>query len=165
MFSTLNLCYSTLAEPLRFSEMHCLRSYIVLYSLLYSRTISSYWHQGNPTILSFLIMCINAAGAERSSSEIGRFQYDGKPSMILNLTRNVQNPEYPQYVVVHEFGHALGLMHEHQRSGFLKEISPFLKRTPPAYTEFLKQTQTGQGSIYDPESVMHYSYVTAHTYM
>ena len=42
-----------------------------------------------------------------------------KPQLILNLKDSKE--EYRQHTVVHEFGHILGLKHEHQRSDSLGE--------------------------------------------
>ena len=42
-----------------------------------------------------------------------------KPTMILNLNqRDYPTKEAQRSLVIHEFGHALGLEHEHQRSDF-----------------------------------------------
>lgn len=73
-------------------------------------------------------------------------------------------PEYHEHVVVHEFGHALGLEHEHQRSDFWEKIEPFLdtekmkKDLPEGRYKDYAQTIPGIGKStpYDPESVMHY---------
>ena len=41
-------------------------------------------------------------------------------TMVLNLSRKDDN--FKQYIVVHEFGHALGLGHMHQSSHFAKAL-------------------------------------------
>ena len=66
--------------------------------------------------------------------------------------------------MVHEFGHALGLGHEHQRSDFQVCIIPFLddakmrKRVTTRYRDWEVDVQLDieNASEYDPQSVMHY---------
>ena len=82
--------------------------------------------------------------------------------MWLDLSRKDDN--YNEYLVVHEFGHALGLGHEHQRSDFQACIISFLDETK--MRERLKNRYEDWGTDvkldlnsateYDPESVMHY---------
>ena len=52
-----------------------------------------------------------------SESKIGTMatDHEGDPTMWLNLSA-VRFDDYREYVVVHEFGHVLGLGHEHQMS-------------------------------------------------
>ena len=47
--------------------------------------------------------------------------------MYLDLSG--KNDNYNQFVVVHEFGHVLGLGHEHQRSDFRPCLIPYLDKT------------------------------------
>ena len=93
--------------------------------------------------------------------------------MTLNLSGGY--PEsYLKHLVIHEFGHALGLEHEHQRSDFWDVVKEFIdmKKMKDDHrfkhmkgekagfgTNYLeKKTPTGEciESEYDPHSVMHY---------
>ena len=99
-----------------------------------------------------------------------------KPTMTLNLS-DQKFPEYfLRHLVIHEFGHALGLEHEHQRSDFWETIERFMdlekmkddhrfeylktKKAKEAYfgKDYLKASQEGVcwASEYDPDSIMHY---------
>ena len=86
--------------------------------------------------------------------------------MWLNL--HMGNDDYKQYVVVHEFGHALGLGHEHQRCDFWKRTEPYIDKnkmmTDLGVTERFfdcnwgkdESSRTSSNTKYDPKSVMHY---------
>ena len=85
--------------------------------------------------------------------------------MRLNLQKG-QN-DYNKHIVIHEFGHALGLEHEHQRSCFWSVASKFLDVEQMKADPLLKGTNIDdylerqtQGveyeTEYDPDSVMHY---------
>ncbi len=88
------------------------------------------------------------------------------PTMVLGLTKG-QNT-HNQHIVIHEFGHALGLEHEHQRSKFWSIADKFiddktmrddkrLKNTDIDKDYLLESDQIGSGSEeYDPDSIMHY---------
>ncbi len=83
-----------------------------------------------------------------------------QPTMVLSLRGQ---PRYIQKsLVMHQFGHALGLDHEHQRSDFWDVVGSYFEK------EHIPQAQTSRvlkklDSIdfdalvdYDPESIMHY---------
>ena len=86
------------------------------------------------------------------------------PNMWLDL-RGGDSP-HTQHIVVHEFGHALGLGHEHQRSDFWRHISPFIDKDMMKKDtagricdweedQFLK-VEEGTATCYDSHSVMLY---------
>ncbi len=86
---------------------------------------------------------------------------------LFNLHQQVQ-----QSLVIHEFGHALGMEHEHQRSDFWKVLDGLLKdkhNLPGACAEH-RVSKTACGNYdYDPMSIMHYWYIYGiylhHNYM
>ena len=66
-------------------------------------------------------------------------------------------PRVSLSVVLHEFGHALGLLHEHQREDASKECIDALKQ----HIEPWQDPPVG-GEIagpYDPKSIMNYCYI------
>lgn len=80
-----------------------------------------------------------------------------------------QGPDlYKKHLVIHEFGHALGLYHEHQRSDFWMHIEPYIDKSrmkadlhmsDDAFKERydkLNKTESAVHTKYDPKSVMHY---------
>ena len=96
-----------------------------------------------------------------------------KPTMMLNLGGHA--PDLQESLVVHEFGHALGLDHEHQRSDFWKVLEEQLDVQQMKMDAFVNPAQTPEAgekafkdswytisreesslSKYDPESIMHY---------
>ncbi|XP_064387065.1 uncharacterized protein LOC135335465 isoform X4 [Halichondria panicea] len=111
-----------------------------------------------------------------SWSTVGRSALDvdkNEPTMMLNLfgmTKALQGS-----TVIHEFGHALGLYHEHQRSDFWDVLEPFTigesrmksgdgGRCEPAvnavFRDKLNAPHWSQISSYDPDSIMHYWFDT-----
>ncbi len=101
----------------------------------------------------------------------------GERTMCLNL-QNSFTDEEKMSIVLHEFGHALGLEHEHQRSDFWKVLGEKDEKgdykfiigveemkkclgCQSAIDEFFETTsdvpsnETEQ-SVYDPNSIMHY---------
>ena len=101
--------------------------------------------------------------------------------MNLDLQTHCTN-KHKRHLVIHEFGHALGLGHEHQRSTFWRDIREFIDEdimkgymrhrmrglTDNAFHSFwehnyreLVGSEGGPCTDYDPDSVMHYWYTVA----
>lgn len=93
------------------------------------------------------------------------------PTMVLDLFGKSSTDI--QFNIVHEFGHALGLYHEHQHPKYLEVMSKFqdefkmydLFRRPDKESmddftlQYLKLPDTGASMFkpeYDPRSIMHY---------
>ena len=125
-------------------------------------------------------MCCTSAIIEGHGSEWSIVGTDTKsnpemPSIMLNLKG--LPPEIQESVVIHQFGHALGLEHEHQRSDFWDVLEKYvdidkMKKDVPSYSKrgshivmqnwFRKTDNPGEQSVnslseYDPESIMHYA--------
>ncbi len=71
--------------------------------------------------------------------------------------------DYNKHIAIHEFGHALGMEHEHQRSEFWSHAESFIdvdkmkiELGETVLANYLQCPQEGAGSDYDPDSVMHY---------
>ena len=97
-----------------------------------------------------------------------------KPTMRLNLggtATGYPHPSLQRSLVIHEFGHALGLEHEHQRSDFWDILEkhlnpdkvPGMSSTPGSDesratfgTQWARKLVKGTPSKYDPLSIMHY---------
>ena len=88
-----------------------------------------------------------------------------EPTMVLGFIKG--RSDYNKHIVIHEFGHALGMEHEHQRSMFWSVAKKFIDVDKMKKDKSLKNTdidgdyleilQCGDGSDkYDPDSVMHY---------
>ena len=98
-----------------------------------------------------------------------------KPTMQLNLGGH--SPELQENLVIHQFGHALGLENEHQRSDFWDTVGRHLDIEQMKMDPFVNPSQTpedgermfqqnwganmGEQSVnslseYDPDSIMHH---------
>ena len=98
-----------------------------------------------------------------------------EPTMVLSLRGHPQSAQ--RSLVIHEFGHALGLEHEHQRSDFWKVVGEYFDKD-----KMMEDPRVAKGSVseakasferdwfamkpnpegalqseYDPESIMHYT--------
>ena len=97
-----------------------------------------------------------------------------QPTMWLNLHSGGIDDSFKKHLVVHEFGHALGLGHEHQRSDFWKILKPYLNEKEMKQElsvrfgvdgdqferDWGRKTSTKvKKTAYDSGSVMHYWYV------
>ena len=95
----------------------------------------------------------------------------GEPTMWLNLHSGGIDDSFKKYLVVHEFGHALGLGHEHQRSDFWKILKRYLNEAEMKEDLSVgekkfkhdwggdQKSMKGKATPYDSGSVMHYWYV------
>ena len=98
-----------------------------------------------------------------------------EPTMMLNLGHEEAPEFFMRYLVIHEFGHALGLEHEHQRSDFWDTIEEFIDKEKMESDKRFEQYKSEEGkaafgrdwlatkekgdslsSDYDPQSIMHY---------
>ena len=94
-----------------------------------------------------------------------------------NITADKEGQDYKKHLVIHEFGHALGLSHEHQRSDFWTNVRTFIdigkmqesikaqlgkKMSDSKFEEYWKdqwdeaEIPVAGKTIYDRDSVMHY---------
>ena len=88
--------------------------------------------------------------------------------MWLDLHTGGVTDIYKKHIVVHEFGHILGLTHEHQRSDFWKHVGLYIdtdkmkKDLKVSDAEFgldwlADHWNVGEDATdYDPRSIMHY---------
>ena len=91
-----------------------------------------------------------------------------KMTIKLNLADLDKEPELQESIVIKQFGHALGLKNEHQRSDFWNVIRKYLKvekmKTSPEIGSIFEglwaatsEEQTvNRLSEYDPKSITHF---------
>ena len=85
-----------------------------------------------------------------------------KPTMVLNLKGF--HPDLQKSLVIHEFGHVLGLEHEHQRPDFWDVVKKHLDKermlADPRVSESdwfeSKDAGVNMYSDYDPLGIMHF---------
>ena len=107
--------------------------------------------------------------------EAARKSKTSEPTLTLNLSQKDAPEHFLRYLVIHEFGHVLGLEHEHQRSDFWDTVEEFIDREKMESDKRFEQYQSKEGkatfgrdwlvtkekgdslsSDYDPYSIMHY---------
>jgi len=95
-------------------------------------------------------------------------EFVNQPTMFLNLHGHTANLQ--KSIVIHEFGHALGLEHEHQRSDFwdnleeffdIKEMKKNLLHIKAFKSLWYRRYNHAVNTVgkYDPNSIMHFRYV------
>ncbi len=100
-------------------------------------------------------------------SQAKTVQDTSEPTMILSLKG--LDPNMQKSLVMHEFGHGLGLFHEHQRSDFWKIAKSLLDvrkmrndrrlKSMEFDRDMLEKQSPGATTMtpeYDPDSIMHY---------
>lgn len=93
----------------------------------------------------------------------------GEATMHLSLRADcVSSYKNSKFIVIHEFGHSLGLEHEHQRSNFWRVVSELIDLDSIKEDSRMKSVDFDwnmlehpnstnfKASLYDPDSVMHY---------
>ena len=100
---------------------------------------------------------------EKGLNQTTPIGYSKKSKVDIDLIHH--DLRYRKHLIVHEFGHVLGLAHEHQRSKFWDFIRSYIdmeaiKKDIPgrmgSYEEFLEIDESESSETYDPDSVMHY---------
>ena len=81
-----------------------------------------------------------------------------KPTMTLNLSDQTCPEYFLKHLVIHEFGHALGLEHEDEQSDFWDVVKRFIdieNMKYDHYIDFLLANEKAAAYEYDSESIMH----------
>jgi len=126
---------------------------------------------GSPPANADILIRFDAATCDSFLGTSSKYYTErGEPSMNLcHLDQQVGTPWFER-VVLHEFGHALSLHHEHQSSGmnvrWNKEAVYSYYETSAGWSrDFVDMwvfrrisPQVADSSAYDPDSVMHYSF-------
>ena len=97
-----------------------------------------------------------------NQSTIGCVEGQGSSQVYLDLSH--QDKKYLEHLIVHQFGHVLGLEHEHQRSDFWSEIKDYIDMSKmrldvgDRFAEWQPKEglMDGGAKLYDSGSVMHY---------
>jgi hypothetical protein len=98
-----------------------------------------------------------------NSSTIGYVEGEGPTQVYLDLSYQ-QDKNYQEHLIVHAFGNALGLRHEHQRSDFWTWIKDYIDEDKMkrdlggrfADWQRIDGLMDGDAKPYDSGSVMHH---------
>lgn len=108
-----------------------------------------------------ILSCVFSDNGICKCTPVGRHRNSWPTVISLDLREVDQTAK--EHNIVHEFGHALGLQHEHQRSDFWEHASKFIDMTKMAsdvgekYIEhYLCKNNLRGDPSYDADSVMHY---------
>ena len=114
-----------------------------------------------------LFFSITEGGVNYSFCGDARSTGSDDSTMWLDLSKGAD--QYKEHLVVHEFGHSLGLGHEHQRSDFWDCVVNYIDQAAMQNDlgqrfkdwEMTTDLDVDEATEYDCESVMHYWQVVA----